>query len=240
MGLRGKHTKIWVDGYALEVKVQELTPLSITADEIEESGYTQDHSTLKGQFNSEVGINGYFSTDTGETHDAMKNVGTDGAVPISAVFGENAAPAQGDLSFSLNGEQTMYEIPPDLAGVIAATAAWKQKGDPAELGILLADQAGVSANSNTPSADQSAQSSNGGVGYLHITGVSAGDTLTVKIQDSANDADWADLITFTLDGSSVDAERATVSGMVDRYVRALWTVSGTGIDFDFAVMWIRK
>lgn len=238
MGLRGKHTKIWVGGYVLTTKTKDIAA-SIAADELEESGYSQDHSTLKGQFTSDITLDGYFSPTTGETHTALNSLSDTNKV-VSTALGENAAPAQGDITISLDAEQMNYEVVPNLTDVIGAMANFKQTGNPAEFGILLADETAVSSNSNTSSVDQSAQSSNGAAAALHITGVSASDTITVKVQDSANDSDWADLITFTLDGSAVGAERATVSGTVDRYVRVLWTVTGSGIDFDFAVMFIRK
>lgn len=238
MGQRGKHTKIWGGGYALTAKTRDIKP-SIAADELEESGYGMDHSTLKGQFTSEIALDGFFDPTTASTHDALKTLDDTNKI-ISAALGENATPAQGDITISLDAEQINYEIMPNLSDVIAAAASFKQTGTPAELGILLADETAVSSSSNTSSVDQTAQSSNGAAAVLHITGVSDSDTIEVKVQDSANDADWADLITFTLDGSAVGAERLTVTGTVDRYVRVLWTVTGSAIDFDFAVMFIRK
>jgi hypothetical protein len=238
MGHRAKHTKIWAGGYVLSTKTRDIKP-TIAADELEESGYLMDHSTLKGQFASDIALDGYYDPTTGSTHDALKTL-NDTAQLVSTALGENATPAQGDISLSLEAEQINYEINPALNDVIAATGTFKARGNPAEFGILLADQSAVSSDSNTSSVDQTAQSTAGAVGYLHLTAVSAGDTLVVKIQDSANNTDWADLITFTLDGTAVGAERSTVSGTVDRYVRVLWDVTGTGVSFDFAVMFVRK
>lgn len=83
------------------------------------------------------------------------------------------------------------------------------------------------SSANGTSVDNAASSANGGVGYLQVTDVSAG-THTVKIQHSADDSTWADLIEFTgLTGSSDHtAERIAVSGTVNRYTRAIVTVSG--------------
>lgn len=237
-GLRGKHTKIWIGGYQLTVKMRDIKA-SLTYDELAEDGYSEDHSTLKGQANSVINLDGYFGRETVSTHQALKDL-SDSGIIVSAGFGENAAVAQGDIAISLKSQQINYEIVPALSDVIAVAAQMNAKGIPLEFGIILADQEGVSANGNTNSVDDGASSSNGAVGYLHLTGVSAGDTITVKIQDSADDAAWADLITFTLDGSAIGAERVAVSGNVDRYVRALWTVTGTGISFDFAINFLRK
>lgn len=90
---------------------------------------------------------------------------------------------------------------------------------------------------NEASVDQDASSSNGAVANLHVTAFTGTDAV-IKIQDSANDADWADLITFTtVDG--VTSERATVAGSVDRYVRAI-VASGTFSSVTFAVSFARN
>ncbi|MEM7343003.1 MAG: hypothetical protein AAF485_02060, partial [Chloroflexota bacterium] len=106
-------------------------------------------------------------------------------------------------------------------------------------GKLLAD-ASVTANGHQASVDNGVSTSNGGVGILHILGLSAGDTITVKIQDSADDAAWSDLLTFTLDGSAIGAERVAVSGTVERYTRASYTVAGSSVSFPIAAAFIRK
>jgi hypothetical protein len=238
VGLRGKHTKIWVGGYALTTKTREVSPISIAYDELESSAYTQDHSTLKGQADSTIGLNGYFSKATGEFHDGVKTI-TDSAVLVSTVFGENAAPAVGDIALNLQAQRINYQVNPNLSDIIIASGDFRARGTPAEFGLLLADLA-VTANGQQASVNNGAASANGGVGVLHITGLSAGDTITVLIEDSANNSDWATLITFTLDGSAIGAERLAVTGDVDQYVRASYTVTGSSVSFPIAVLFIRK
>ncbi len=58
----------------------------------------------------------------------------------------------------------------------------------------------------------------GGVGHLHTTAWT-GTSMTVKIQDSSDGAGWADLLTFT-QVTGVTQERATVTGTVERHLRA--------------------
>jgi hypothetical protein len=71
------------------------------------------------------------------------------------------------------------------------------------------------------SIDDSASSAFGGVGYIHVTAFT-GTTGVVKIQHSANDSTWADLITFTTI-AGVTQERVAVTGTVNRYLRAAIT-----------------
>lgn len=238
MGQRGKHTKIWIEGYHLTTKISNIAP-GTTFDELDESGYEEDKKYRPGQGDGMITLDGYFDESTGATHDAIKTVGTDGQVLVTAALGNNATPTLGDITASLMAEQFTYDVNPDLKGLIAANATFKAKGKIIEYGILLADVT-VTANGNQSSVDNGASSANGGVGYLHILGLSAGDTITGKVQHSTDNAAWSDLITFTLDGSALDAERIEVSGTVNRYVRASYTVTGASISFPIAVVFIRK
>jgi hypothetical protein len=136
--------------------------------------------------------------------------------------------------------QTNYKVSADLDGLIASEATLKSVGTAFEWGLLHANLTAVSADSNTASIDNSAASSNGAAAYLFITAVSAGDTIQVKVQDSADNSAWTDLITFTLTGSAIGAERVTVAGAVKRYTRVLYDVTGTGVSFNFAVIFCRQ
>ncbi|MBU2249810.1 MAG: hypothetical protein KKD77_23890 [Gammaproteobacteria bacterium] len=79
-------------------------------------------------------------------------------------------------------------------------------------------------------------------GTIHIWAACATDTYVVKIQDSADDASYNDLVTFTLDGSAVGSERVAVaSGSVDKYVRVVAARTGAaGDSFGFSVHFWRE
>ena len=76
---------------------------------------------------------------------------------------------------------------------------------------------------------------------LHVTANDRSATVDVKIQHSTDDSVWADLITFTQVGVGAEtAEAKTVSGTVNRYVRAARTVAaGTG-SITYAVGFARR
>lgn len=71
---------------------------------------------------------------------------------------------------------------------------------------------------------------------LHVWGVPT-DTYEVKVQDSTNDVDWDDLITFSADGSALLSERQEVaSGTLNKYRRVVATRTGAvGDAFSFTV-----
>ena len=74
-----------------------------------------------------------------------------------------------------------------------------------------------------------ASTANGGVAHLHITANSNSGTTVAKVQGSANNSTWADLVTFTTVAIGTTAtQRSIVSGSVPRYLRALVTPAGAG------------
>jgi len=75
-------------------------------------------------------------------------------------------------------------------------------------------------------------------GTLHIWTACAADTYVVKIQHStALGSGYADLVTFTLNGSAIGSERVVVaSGTVNKYRRVIATRTGSaGNDFGYSV-----
>lgn len=75
-------------------------------------------------------------------------------------------------------------------------------------------------------------------GTLHIWGACATDTYVVKIQHSTSlGSGYADLITFTLNGSAIGTERiAVASGTINKYRRVVATRTGSaGDSFGFSV-----
>ncbi|MEM7344583.1 MAG: hypothetical protein AAF485_10095, partial [Chloroflexota bacterium] len=125
MSQRGKHTKIWIGGYHLTPKVSDIA-VSSGFDELEDSGYGQDHSTMKGQGMGAIGLDGYFDKSTGSTHDALKEL-ADGELLVTAGMGDNATPAVGAWICNLSSEQSTYNVNPELPGLIAVHGDFKNR-----------------------------------------------------------------------------------------------------------------
>ncbi len=240
MARLGKWAKIWVEGYNLTTRSTNVVTEDIH-DEVPNDAYTTDHRYLAGQADGNITLDGYLDDAAGSTHDALKTIANATSKLVTIALGNNATPAIGDPTASMDCQQMEYTNNPDLTAQMAINAVFKNRGSTygLEWGLLLAD-ATVTANGNQASVDNGASSANGGVGYLHILALSAGDTITVLIEDSPNNSDWTTLITFTLDGTALDAERLTVAGTVDQYVRVSYTVAGASISFPIAVAFKRN
>lgn len=96
-----------------------------------------------------------------------------------------------------------------------------------DMGVVLHDHAAETADGNEESVDRGASSAGGAAASLHLTSYTGLTGITVKIQHSSDDDTYADLITFTA-ATGVTSEFKTVTGTVNRYVRASWDVTGTG------------
>jgi hypothetical protein len=74
-------------------------------------------------------------------------------------------------------------------------------------------------------------------GSLHVWDSTATDTYVVKVEHSSDNVNWADLVTFTMNGTALGAEVVKVaSGTVNKYRRALATRTGVAGDtFGYSV-----
>lgn len=110
--------------------------------------------------------------------------------------------------------------------VAAATLA--AQGNQADTGIVLKGHADtISATGNGTTYDSLNASTNGGVGVVQVVAKGGGaGTLTVTIQHSADGTTWVDKATFAGATVAHSFERVAVTGTVNRYLRAIWIVTG--------------
>lgn len=113
-----------------------------------------------------------------------------------------------------------------------------------EPGAVLYPMATVTsdANSQSTSVNNGSSSTGGLAGYLHVNAFDGdtGDQFLVVIQESSDNAVYADLLTFTCTSSTGTPfkERATVaSSGVEQYLAVSWAFTDSGIgNADFFVM----
>jgi hypothetical protein len=158
--------------------------------------------------------------------------GSEGAIDsvLSSVIGaENSdvitlAPdgvTVGKRAYSAAVRETSYEISSPVSDVVSANLE-VQATDGVNTGVLLAVRETITASGEGSAVDQNASSSDGAIGYLHVTSNTMDGATTFKVQDSTDGVAFADLITFTnLSASATGGQKVAVTGTVDRYVRAL-------------------
>tara|TARA_R110000824_G_scaffold167181_1_gene343945 strand:- start:4927 stop:5673 length:747 start_codon:yes stop_codon:yes gene_type:complete len=97
-----------------------------------------------------------------------------------------------------------------------------------ENGKILQILEAKTADWNGATVDNAASSANGGSGYMQCTAGTGFSAFVGKIQHSADGSTWADYITFTDSVSDPYAERITGTGTVNRYLRFVGNVTGSG------------
>jgi hypothetical protein len=100
-----------------------------------------------------------------------------------------------------------------------------------DMGFIVHALQAETATGNGTAVDRGAASATtgGGTAALHLTAYATFTNVAVKIQHSTDNSVWADLVTFsTL--TAIGAERRFLAPgtTINRYVRAVTTVSGSG------------
>lgn len=146
--------------------------------------------------------------------------------------------AVGNPVLVMQTQETVYEVTSAVGAVVAANITLQGDGR-FDAGVSLYDLAEVTAGGNGTAHTAAAGTSNGGIATLHVTAVTG--TLTVKIQHSTNNSTWSDLATFTA-ATAATSERITVATgtTVNRYLRASWTLTGSGAAATFTTSFARR
>lgn len=124
---------------------------------------------------------------------------------------------------------------------VASVTEWSVAGnnaDRTDFGKSLHALAARTTSSQETSVDNTASSANGGVAHLHVTAFSGFTGVAVIVEHSTDNSSFSTLASFT-SAAGVTSERVAVTGTVNRYVRAKWTVTGSG-SITFLVSFARR
>lgn len=146
----------------------------------------------------------------------------------------------GRRAYSMAVKQASYKVSAPVSDAVKISLDLQCDGGAAAAIILAAAQT-VTATGNGTSVDNTAGTTNGGVGVLHVTANTRNAAGTFKVQHSVDNSAWVDLITFTsVSASTTASERIVVSGTVNRYVRAQHTIAGATGSTTYSVTFSRR
>lgn len=198
---------------------------------------------VPGLEDASVSFSGKFDTDTTTDTDsfsykldALKGVTTQlTLIPHGDVFGDPALLCKGLL--------TSQSTATSVDDVGSAEVEF-QNTTGLERALILHPLAAKTVTGEGTALDNGASGSpteDGASAILHVTAVSGTDTptLTVKVEHSADDITYADLITFNA-ATGVGSQYGTATGTVNRYLKVTYTISGTNPSFTFHVAANRK
>ena len=187
-----------------------------------------------GRTSGAIAFDAFFNDASEKSFDSLKQLPSTDIIATWAV-----GSATQDRAASVIGKQVNFALNRASDGALGLQSRDDSNAFPLEFGTMLTagEDTHASATSSA-SVDGGAASSNGLSAYLNIVDIGSG-TPTVVIEESSDDGGgdaFATLISFTAvaDTNEPTAERKTVTGTIERYLRI--TTTGTFTNLDFAVM----
>lgn len=215
-GQAGTNQRLLMDGYSITDYLTDLKE----SDDVGIADVTTFGHTAKAVSvtisDGKMTVNGIWDGQVSAIHDILKAAKRTASGQILTY-----APAGFTLGYPaslFSSRQTSYEKGGGVADVVKFTAAFQADGGIDE-GVILHIDSAETTTVNGASVDNAAATTNGGVAHLNAIAFT-GTNCTIKIQHSANNSTWADLLTFA-DVTDIGGIRAVVAAgtTVNRYLR---------------------
>lgn len=230
MPINANNTTVLYDNFALAAYLKSAAP-NISVAMLDATTLADSSlQYLPGLRTNQFSLSGLFDSATGAgtlLNDITSNLGSETAVATTI---SPAGFAAGNPAWLLPALTVDYQLSSTVADLVPFTLNLGAAA-PAGPGLCLTALAAQTASGNGTSQDNGAASSNGAVCHLHITDVSGSTpSMTVVVQHSTNNSTWTTLGSFSA-ATAVGSQTLQVSGTVNRYVRASFTISGTNPSF---------
>jgi hypothetical protein len=230
----GLGQQIFVHGYDLSGDVSAINNAGSPRDLLDATALNASaHERLLGLSDGNLGVSSWFNDATEQEHAAYKGLPTTDRI-VTWAFGAT----RGDVAACLVGKQINYDGSRGTDGSLAVTVDTQSNGVSLDwCDTLTTGKETHGSAGNSTSRDDGAATSAGMVAYLEIADLDSG-TATVTIQQSSDNGSsdaFATVLSFTAVAAAAapTAERVTVSGAVERYLRI--TTTGTFSNLDFCV-----
>jgi hypothetical protein len=216
---------------SLDIELLEATPFQATGgDKVFITGFRDGKLSLEGFFESHAvtvdAIDDIFNAVLGSEIKQIVMVSPEGALAL------------GNRCFLMEADTVNYAVSSPATGLIMSNANLQSSSGVGH-GKILQPTAALTTTGNGIGVDNGAATTKGGAGHLHITAASGTTpTITGKIQHSVDNSVWVDLITFAA-ANAAAFERVEVTGAVNRYLRFIRTIGGTGPSFTVTVGFAR-
>jgi hypothetical protein len=163
---------------------------------------------------------------------------------VSALLGQNAAPANGDPVYSLAIRQGKYGVMPEIGKYVPFTATFANRGELGGWGVALGVPTSFTNTANGPAVNNGAATTQGGAAFLHLLTAAATDRYSITVEGSATGAfagEQTTLATFTLNASQIGSESIQLAGTIPQYTRwkATRTSGSAGNTVKIAVSLVR-
>ena len=229
--VHGRNTEIWLGGFDLSVYCNDLA-FSADVDTAETSTFGSSWKThLPGMAGAKVDVKGYFDP-------AGVPLLTD-VIQAEAILtaGPAGMAAIGDLARLINVDEAAYAESSPVGGVVAFSTSFLADG---EVGFgKVAHELKEEAIDGSSAYIDLGTAADGAVAHLHVTAVSAGESIVVSLSDATTSGGAYTTVTGGTFASKAAAgsERLAIPGTLRRYVKANWDITDNGgtVAITFAV-----
>ena len=233
----GKRTVVLLNGTDMSPFLNEATQ----TQEIETAETTtfadNDKTYITGLGDGTISTSGLFDSTAGASDAVLSGLigqedNTFTVLPEGATAGAR--------SIIANGQLTSYEVSSPVGDVVAISAEVQADGGLFS-GRALNALTDTGTSASLASINDGASTDSGGLFNLHLTANTRDGDSTVKVQHSADNAVWADLVTFTVvSASTTSGESITSTGTVNQYLRATHSLAGSSGSITYHVSAARR
>lgn len=236
--ISSKNTIVLVDGYSLPTLTTAFNANS-QVDALDATGFCEGtHNFIPGQRVAEMSLDMMWDSASNQSYDRMKLLTAGGLVTLIPEGYTVGTP-------SINMPYMQSNFSPTASpsdSVKLGSIQFKSYGDNVgvEFGKMLQHATIAATTNGTAVQDYLASdlTACAAAATLHVWTACASDTYAVVVQHSTNGSTgWSTIMTFTLNGSAVGAERQTfAAAALKQYRRVVATRTGAaGNDFGFSV-----
>lgn len=225
--IHGKNAAVLHGAYNLSAYLNDGS-VSQDAETAETTAFGNSAKTyISGLKDATVSASGMFDGSANAVDVVLQaTLGSDTLAPV--LFAPEGL-TTGNRCYILQAKTTSYEVSSPVGDVVAVS--YDAQADGGADGSVIILNATQTTSTNGASQDNAASTTNGGMAQLHVTANTMNANTVFKLQHSANNSTWADLVTFSTVATTVTtSERSLVAKgtTVNRYLRAISTMSGTG------------
>jgi hypothetical protein len=226
--IHGKSTIVLCNEFDLSSFFNEAS-VSRTVETAETTTFGNSAKTyITGLADGTLSLSGMFDGAASAVDEELTSVLGNNAGMVISVSPVGSL-AIGSRVLSLTGKLTSYEISSPVGDVVSASSEFQADEG---VGNAVSLHAGSSTTSGSnASVDNGSSTATGGFATIHVLANTINNNSVFKVQHSADNSTWADLVTFSTVATTVKtAERVEVASAttVNRYIRSTFTTSGTG------------
>lgn len=228
----GKNTRVLVNASDLSSYFNDVA-VNATIEVAETTTYGSaggSKTYVTGLNDATVSVGGLFDGAAGAVDEVISGI-LGSSTDVNFTIAQDGGLVVGSRCIIGQAIDTKYDVKAPVAGVVSVSADFQTDGG-SDPGVVLLGLASVSSTSTgTTAVDNTVATTNGGTALLHVTANTRNGTITsAKIQHSADNSSWADLVTFsTINATTTTSERIVVAPgtTVNRYLRTIYTVAGS-------------